>query len=340
MRSVRVPAFAKINLCLRVLGRRPDGYHELRTIFQAISLHDTLELQLTRGRGIELVVDESALHADATLGAALPMVSGVEPRRPDKLRGRSKQRPSDPTADRAPAFCPADARNLVWQALDALRRELKLKTGVRARLIKRIPVARGLGGGSSDAAAALLGLLKLTGREVPLPRLVGIASRLGADVPFFLFGGRALGVSRGDEIYPLPDGPRRTIVVVSPRDIAVNTREAFRWLSRTLTKSAVNPKLWRFCALCWSPQGDGLRNDFEAPVFQRHPRLRRLKRVLLRRGAAEAALAGSGSAVFGVFTNPAQARRAAQGFPGDLVFVTETLTREDYRRAFVRRQPA
>ena len=97
----------------------------------------------------------------------------------------------------------------------------------RAHLEKRIPVARGLGGGSSDAAAALIGMLRLTGTKVPLARLMEIAAGLGADVPFFLFGGRALAVNRGDEIYPLPNAPKRTILVVSPRDIGVSTKDAY-----------------------------------------------------------------------------------------------------------------
>jgi 4-diphosphocytidyl-2-C-methyl-D-erythritol kinase len=288
MRTLRIPAFAKVNLCLQIVARRPDGYHELRTIFQSIGLHDTLELSLARRGGVQLECDDASL---------------------------------------------AGRRNLVWRALDALRRELGLKQGVAARLEKQIPVARGLGGGSSDAAAALIGLLRLTKRTLPLPRLVEIAAGLGADVPYFLFGGRALGVNRGDEIYPLPDATKQWVVVVSPHGIAVSTRDAFGWARPQLTKRAAARKLWCFCALCWSPQGAGVSNDFEAPVFRRHPRLRTIKRALLQRGAAEAALAGSGSAVFGLFPNPAQARRAAQGFSGDQVFVVETLSRAECRRA-------
>src|SRR5208282_1408045 len=164
-------------------------------------------------------------------------------------------------------------------------------SGVEIELKKTIPAGRGLGGGSSDAAAALLGYLRLTGRKLPLARLLEIASSLGADVPFFLLGGRALGVSRGNEIYPLPDIPKLSILVVSPRDIHVPTLDAYRWLKAralTLTKIAADPKLWRFCALCWSTQGSGLSNDFERPVFQRHARLAQIKRALLHRGAAEA----------------------------------------------------
>jgi 4-diphosphocytidyl-2-C-methyl-D-erythritol kinase len=295
MRSVRLPAFAKINLCLHILGRRPDGYHELRTVFQMIALHDMLELSLRTQPGIGLACDDPAL--------------------------------------------PTGRENLVWRALDALRRELGLRQGIVARLEKLIPVARGLGGGSSDAAAALLGLLRLTRRRTAPARLHEIASGLGADVPFFLFGGRALGMGRGDELFPLPDGEKRSVVVVSPAGIGVSTRDAYCWAASQLTNRRPAPKLQSFCALCWSPPGADAssRNDFEAPVFARHPRLQSLKRDLLRRGAAEAALAGSGSAVFGVFPNPAQARRAAQGFPGDQVFVVETLSRDEYRRAASRR---
>ncbi len=287
-RSLRLPAFAKINLCLDIIGRRPDGYHELRTIFQAISLHDTLELLLEPRQGIRLEVSDPAL--------------------------------------------PAGPDNLVSRSIAAIASEIGYSGGVRGRLEKRIPVARGLGGGSSDAAAALIGMLRLTRKKLPLARLVEIAAGLGADVPFFLFGGRALAVSRGDEIYPLPDAPRRTILVVSPRDLGVSTPEAYRWVSDELTKRDKPPTIWKFCALCWSRWGT-VSNDFEGPVFRRHPRLGEIRDALLRRGAAEAALAGSGSAVFGVFQNPAQARRAARDFSEDSVFVTETISRERYGRA-------
>lgn len=287
-KSIRLPAFAKINLRLDVLARRPDGYHELRTIFQTISLCDTLELSIVPQAGIFLETDDPAL--------------------------------------------PTGPENLVYRALDALGREIGFRGGIRARLKKRIPVARGLGGGSSDAAAALIGFLRLTKKKVPLARLIEIGAGLGADVPFFLFGGRALAVNRGDEIYPMPDQPRRSIVVVSPRDIGVSTKEAYQWLSAELTNRAKPPSIWGFCALCWSRQGT-VSNDFEGPVFSRHPRLGEIRAALLERGAAEAALAGSGSAVFGVFRNPAQARRAARKFPEDSVFVVETVSRERYGRA-------
>jgi 4-diphosphocytidyl-2-C-methyl-D-erythritol kinase len=294
MREVRIPAFAKINLCLDILGKRPDGYHELRTIFQTVSLHDELRLRVSRQPGISLTIQGNAVLS---------------------------REPSQ--------------KNLVYRAVHALREALRIPSGVEIELRKAIPAGRGMGGGSSDAAAALLGYLRLTGRTLPLPELLEIASSLGADVPFFLFGGRALGVSRGNEIYPLPDIPRLSLLIVSPAEIQVPTRDAYKWLKArplTLTKIATDPKLWRFCALCWSAQGSGLSNDFERPVFRRHPRLAQIKRALLERGAAEASLAGSGSAVFGVFPSPAKARRAAVGFPDDQTFVCETFSRDRYVR--------
>ncbi|MGB9465787.1 MAG: 4-(cytidine 5'-diphospho)-2-C-methyl-D-erythritol kinase, partial [Candidatus Acidiferrum sp.] len=206
MREVRIPAFAKINLRLDILGKRSDGYHELRTIFQSVSLHDELRLRASKQRKISLAIQGNAVLSQEPI-----------------------------------------QKNLVYRAVDVLRHELKIQSGVEIELKKTIPAGRGMGGGSSDAAAALLGYLRLTGRNLPLPRLLEIASWLGADVPFFLFGGRAMGISRGDEIYPLPDVPKLSVLIVSPRDIHVSTLDAYRWLKArplTLTKGAANPTLW------------------------------------------------------------------------------------------------
>src|SRR5467141_5161793 len=294
MPEIRIPAFAKINLRLDILGKRADGFHELRTVFQTISLHDELRLGASRQPGIALTIlgNESL-----------------------------SQEPS--------------RKNLVYRAVDALRRELKIRGGVEIELKKTIPAGRGLGGGSSDAAAALLGYLRLTKKKLAPARLLEIASSLGADVPFFLLGGRALGVNKGDETYPLPDVPKLQILVVSPKEIHVPTPDAYRWLEAgplALTNSAGTSKLFEVCALSWSASGSGLSNDFEGPVFQRYPRLDQIKRELLQRGAAEASLAGSGSAVFGVFPSPAMARRAAVGFPHDQAFVCESVSRDRYAR--------
>jgi len=295
MREIRIPAFAKVNLRLDVLGKRADGYHEVRNILQTVTLHDTLRFRSARGSGIELRIEGN------------PQLSEE-----------------------------AVEKNLVYRAVDALRRELRIRPGVEILLQKKVPAGRGLGGGSGDAAAALLGYLQLTRKKLQPMRLLEIASSLGADVPFFLLGGRALGVGKGDEIYPLPDVPKKTLLIVSPKDIHVPTPDAYRWLHApelaSLTKSAANHKLFEFCALCWSALGGPLSNDFENAVFRRHPRLNQIRRVLLQGGASEALLAGSGSAVFGVFPSPAKARRAVVGFPHDQAFVCETISRKRYAR--------
>src|SRR5260370_24765756 len=266
MPEVRIPAFAKINLRLDILGKRADGFHELRTVFQTISSHDELRLRASPRPGIALSIE------------------GNQPLSAE----------------------PAE-KNLVYRAVDALRSELKIRGGVEINLKKTIPAGRGLGGGSSDAAAALLGYLRLTKKKLAPERLLEIASSLRADVPFFLVGGPALGVNKGDEIYPLPDIPKLHFLVVSPQEIHVPTPDAYRWLEAKpleLTNSAVTSKLFEFCALCWSAQGSGLSHDFEGPVFRRHPRLGQIKRELLQRGAAEASLAARGSASFWVFPSP------------------------------------
>src|SRR5208337_5341720 len=207
-RTIRIPAYAKVNLRLEVLGKRADGYHELRTIFQTVSLHDTLEFRPARRPGITLQIQGNESLAKEDL-----------------------------------------EKNLVYRAVEALRRESRIRPGVEIVLEKKIPAGRGLGGGSSDAAAALLGYLQFTGKQIGIARLLEIATELGADVPFFLFGGRALGVGKGDEIYPLPDLEKRALLIVSPREIHVPTPDAYRWLHApelaSLTKSAANHKLFK-----------------------------------------------------------------------------------------------
>ncbi len=302
MAEVCIPALAKVNLRLEVIGKRADGYHELRTIFQTVSLQDEIRLKSSRTPGITL------------------KVAGNESLSTEPVE-----------------------KNLAYRAVDSLRQELKLADGVAIELHKKIPAGRGLGGGSSDAAAALTGYLRLVKKKLPRERLFELAAALGADVPFFLEGGRALGIGKGDEIYPLPDISKLFLLVVSPKSIHVPTPDAYRWLNSPqlgalqmnaaqLTNLVGNPKLYKFCALAWSLQGSPLLNDFEEAVFQQHPRLAEIKRDLLQNGASEALLAGSGSAVFGVFPSPAKARRAVVGFPHDQTFVCDTVSCDSYRR--------
>jgi 4-diphosphocytidyl-2-C-methyl-D-erythritol kinase len=259
-----VRALAKINLDLRVLGKRADGYHELRTIFQTISLADTLEIAFTPGRATEIELRDDA---------------GI----PDNLVVRAARMAMDVTG--------------------AVGR-------VEMRLVKRIPVGAGLGGGSSDAAAVLLALPALAGRPMGFGAMAELAGKLGSDVPFFLLGGTAVGIGRGTELFPLPDAPARAgVLVISER--RVETAQAYAALSPRLTSESQQNKIVSFQSHTWDPIAGGpAANDFEEVVFERHGRLASLKRELIRAGASVAMMTGSGSALFGLFSDGEQASRA------------------------------
>ncbi len=290
-RCARVRALAKINLGLKVLNRRPDGYHELRTVFQTISLADVIEFEFTpaRRRSIELT-------------------SSVEI--PD---------------------------NLMLRAAEGVMEAARVSGRLRMRLVKRIPMGGGLGGGSTDAAAVLLALPALAGRRLSRPALLELAARLGSDVPFFLEGGTAVAAGRGCEVYPLAATPRAAGLVVAP-PLHVSTREAYRHLGRHLTRPSRSDIIDVFQSCVWGlTAGAGqdwagcLENDFEAVVFKQHPQLRSLKNRLLRSGARLAMLAGSGAAVYGLFASRQEARRALSAFVGEKVFPITLVSRAGYR---------
>ena len=280
---MRVRALAKINLSLRVVGTRPDGYHELRTVFQSIDLHDELTIRRT-ARALELTCDDPA--------------------------------------------CPSGSANLVWRAAQAVWRAAGRSgapRGVALHLVKRIPMEAGLGGGSSDAAAAVRALGKLWG--VRRARQRAIAISLGADVPFFLEGGTALGLDRGDLLFPLPDRPREWVVVaVPPR--GVSTKDAFRWFDANVSPGR-RQRIRPLETVDW-------RNDLEEVVARQRPEVSALARALARAGASRALMSGSGSAVFGLFVQRHAAVTAAAQieacFPRTRAVLSRTVGRAAYHR--------
>jgi 4-diphosphocytidyl-2-C-methyl-D-erythritol kinase len=191
----------------------------------------------------------------------------------------------------------------------------------------------------------LLALPALAGIPLPPDRLPAIAAQLGSDVPFFLHGGTVLGLGRGEELYPLPDRSAARGLLVVPR-VHSSTAEAYRDLSPTLTSIRLQNKLFKFQQEIWqqeiwrrSAEGDVAtvdENDFEEVVFARHPELKRIKQRLGRLGAKPAAMTGSGSAVFGIFADPAQLYRARKSFPDTTVFPISFLSRAQYRSAWRR----
>src|SRR6516164_3991654 len=174
--------FAKINLDLRILGRRPDGYHELKTIFQAVDWHDEILLE-----------------------------------------------PSDRFEFSAPGT-PEDESNLIVRAVRAYERLAGMTANVRIVVTKNIPVGRGLGGGSSDAAVTFIGLQRLFKRPLQFEQVPDVLRGLGSDVPFFALGGRAAGYGRGDEVYKLDDAADYWVLLVDP-GVMIPTREAYSWLT-------------------------------------------------------------------------------------------------------------
>lgn len=284
--GLRLRAYAKINLDLRVAVRRADGMHDLTTVLQSIALHDTVVLRQVDGPW--------RLRCD---------LAGV----------------------------PVGRENLVWAAGRGLWRRLGRRGdphGVSVSITKRIPMAAGLGGGTADAVAALNGLCRLW--EVPPdPALLhDVAAEVGADGPFFLVGGTALGVGRGDHVYPLAELPGRWVVLVVPPR-GVSTAAAYGWLDRD-RRSRRRPR-----ALAPPPvSGGGLDltavvNDLQAPVARRRPEIRQVVRSLATQGAELAAMTGSGSTVFGLYRRRAVALAAAEAARRDgwRVLTTRTLDR-------------
>jgi len=236
---------------------------------------------------------------------------------------------------------PLDERNLVWKAARLVWAAAgrRGEPRGRVRLTKRIPAQGGLGGGSADGAAALVGWDRLWGTRLPIGRLRALARELGADVPFFLYAGTALGLERGDEIHPLDDAPSRWVVLVFP-PFGVSTPEAFRWWDedhgtravdgwRLAAPSGVAPGMPR--AASHEPQADrpAVFNDLEAPVSRRHRELAEIRRALEGAGAEAAAMTGSGSTVFGLFRTRLAARAASDRLTsaGWRTMVTRTATR-------------
>lgn len=262
-RRLTLTASAKVNLALEVLGKRPDGYHELATVMQTVDLADRLTLE-----------DADEL----TLTTTSPEV-------------------------------PADGGNLALRAAAALREVAKVDRGVRVRLDKRIPVAAGLGGGSSDAAAVLLGLNRLWSLRWPVARLAEVAERLGMDVPFFLRGGVALGTGRGERLTPLVGMPL-ALVLVNP-GTPLSTAAVYGRVRPTVYTDGARAQTMAAALRSRKPArvAASLYNGLEAAATGVSPDLARMRAALMAAGALGAVMSGSGPTVVGVARSFEQARQ-------------------------------
>lgn len=233
---------------------------------------------------------------------------------------------------------PTDQINLIIKAAKILQNNFQIKNGARIYLEKNIPSPGGLGGGSSNAAIALLGLSKLWNLKISFEELLNFAKQLGSDVPFFLYGGTALGTGRGTEIFPLRQIEEKFILIVTPNEF-VSTADAFARLNATnLTnfESKSILQIRRNEAQEFHTRQSSLKNDFESSVFSFAPEIKRVKETLLGLGAIKASLSGSGASVYGLFDTE-ETRQTAQkalGIETDWrSFAVATVSRNEYREA-------
>ena len=258
---------AKINIGLRIVGQREDGYHLLHTLFQEIDFGDHLTI-----RGLPTA--DITLAITGTAGKALP----------------------------------PDASNLCYRAARLLQLKTGIRKGAHIHLEKHVPVGAGLGGGSSNAAAVLRALNQLWGIHLADRDLEEMAVELGADVPFFMRGGLQLGEGIGETLTPLKvDLPYSVLLVIPP--IQISTAWAYdQWTGRKepAATSALD-QLIRKQPIPW----EEFTNDFESILFERHRQLKAVKEDLLKAGAEYASVSGSGSALYGLFTDPQLAEHTA-----------------------------
>ncbi|RMG56258.1 MAG: 4-(cytidine 5'-diphospho)-2-C-methyl-D-erythritol kinase [Acidobacteria bacterium] len=305
--TITFRSYAKINLTLDVLGRRADGYHEVRTILQSIALHDHITLERIDG-GIEVICPDRSI--------------------------------------------PTDERNIVYRAAALVRERADIAAGVRIHISKRIPVGAGLGGGSSNAAVTLLGLERIWNLSWSPEEWLDLGATLGADVPFFFYGGAALGVGRGSEVYPLPDIRLDHLLIVWPM-ISVSTAEVYAALDgRWLTKSPPRSNITVSCETAWRAWGYPHRllgqaiqagaggNDLTEVVGARYPEVNRAMERLRQFRTRCIRMSGSGSAVYAVFATDEDLQEAAEALSGEpwRIIQTRTIGRAEYWETLIEKK--
>ncbi|HDQ43988.1 MAG TPA: 4-(cytidine 5'-diphospho)-2-C-methyl-D-erythritol kinase [bacterium] len=269
MVKLRVLSYAKVNLGLLLLGKRPDGYHDIATLFQQIDLHDTLIFEETdRDFGID--------------------VEGAD--------------------------IPTDEGNLIYRAYSLIKTQHSIRGGIHVTVKKQIPVGGGLGGGSSNAAMTLLALCKMFNLSLEEKTLRHLGMQIGSDVPFFFWGGTALGLGRGERLESITIPTDYRLLLLFP-DVSVSTAWAYQHARIGLT---TGEKMAKFRSLLgnfdYEALRDSLVNDLERVVFERHPQLLPLKEQLYEKDAFYAGMSGSGSTIYGLYRSPDVAQKARSFF--------------------------
>ncbi|HEX2196752.1 MAG TPA: 4-(cytidine 5'-diphospho)-2-C-methyl-D-erythritol kinase [Actinomycetota bacterium] len=286
--DVRLKTHAKVNLFLRVLGPRPDGYHEVETILHGIEMGDEIDVRLTDTGKVEI---EMAL------------------------------------AETVSELLPPSEQNTVWHAAQHLIQHGARNEGVHIRIVKRIPIGAGLGGGSGNAAGVLVALNELWKTELNRDALLDVAGRVGSDVPYCISGGTALATARGESLTPLPS-PETMWFVLGISHSPLLTRDVYEAWDPDPDAEPVGSAEMTL-ALGGGDVGEVaslLYNDLERPALSLRPELAAGKQALLDAGALGASLSGSGPTLFGIASDEHHARRIAAGVGGafDQVVVTSS----------------
>ncbi|HJB88024.1 MAG TPA: 4-(cytidine 5'-diphospho)-2-C-methyl-D-erythritol kinase [Candidatus Blautia excrementigallinarum] len=282
---MRLRAMAKINLGLDIIGKREDGYHEVRMIMQTIRMYDVLEIRKKTSPGISLSTN-------------LP-------------------------------YIPCDERNLVYKAAKILMDEFHVEEGLSMKLTKSVPVAAGMAGGSSDAAAAFVGVNRLFHLGLSEEELMKRAVQVGADVPYCVMRGTALAEGIGEKLTRLPDLPGCYILIGKP-GINVSTRTAYENLD--LNEIRRRPDIdGMICDIknkdLYSMTGK-MENVFEPGIMAKYPVIREIRDLMEKQGALKAMMSGSGPTVFGIFDDAGKMQNAARALKksglAKTVFATRT----------------
>ncbi len=291
--ELKIPSFAKINWFLNISGKRPDGFHEICTVFQTVSLFDNLTF--SENAELLLTCDDERI--------------------------------------------PVDENNLIIKAAKFLREKFNVKTGAKIHLEKNIPSPGGLAGGSSNAAVALVGLVTIWELEIEFDELEKIAAKIGSDVPFFLRGGTALGSGRGTEIESLPNLEEKFLLIITP-DVNVSTVTAYKKLNASDLTTNDNVSILQVCrrkAAEVDLRRTALTNDFENVIFSAEPEIQKVRNELLKNGAIQALMSGSGASVFGIFDKEQTRQNAVEKlakYKNWRKFAVATVSSDEYRKAF------
>ncbi len=284
MTPFTLKAPAKVNFILEIQGKRPDGYHELKTVMQALELSDYLTFYPC-SQGLKITCDNSQV--------------------------------------------PVNEKNIVYQAVKICADQFQKEPKLHIHIQKRIPIAAGMGGGSSDAATALLGLKQLW-KLRDMPKIIKIAKSLGSDVPFFLHGGCALGIGRGERIYPWPVFKKMPVAVINP-GFPVSTAKVYKKFRLRLTrKKACINMMRRAIEMKNAVKISGfLFNDLESVTQILFPAILRIKQELLQCGAQGVLMSGSGPTVFGLLPSQQVAKqiKSKLGLRYQSVIITRTCGR-------------